>query len=93
MATQTTAKTIDTTPLWEVLRDLPFGDIPEDLTEIDGEWCYSMLCDYCAGELWELASELTRSELDLLAFDLRDQWHTAICERMEWDRSGAYDYS
>jgi hypothetical protein len=43
MATATTERVADLSPLWQSLISLPWSQVPSDLTEIDAHWCYCRL--------------------------------------------------
>ncbi|MGA0200800.1 MAG: hypothetical protein ACO3NK_17085 [Prochlorotrichaceae cyanobacterium] len=76
----------DMTPLWDVLDGLGWHDIPEDLSEIDENWCFNRVVEYCAGELEELAYDASWEFWAGCAYDLRDLWHTARAENAEFRR-------
>lgn len=86
MTTRTTTATIDITPIWEVLVDLGWSYIPSDLSEIDENWCYNRVLEYCAGELEGLAELVPWHEWRDMAYDLRDLWHNAMAEDAEHSR-------
>ena len=77
---------------WEFLDNLGPCSIPEDLSEIDATWIFYTLSESGEAGVEEAALNLDRATLNGLAFDLRDIWHTARCEQLEWDRHGRYDY-
>jgi hypothetical protein len=67
-------------------------DIPEDLSEVDAHWVYCVLSDSTDPFIEDIAEFLGWFTLDGLAYDLRDTWHTARCESMEWERDRPHDY-
>ena len=82
--------TIDTVPFWEILCGLPCASIPDDLSEIDADWCFYSLEEHAC----KLSDEIMADNLDLIpwqtlrdfAYDLRDLWHTARAEAAEFTR-------
>jgi hypothetical protein len=88
----TTATATDLDAIWFHLDGLTDMDIPSDLTEIDAAWIYAVLNDVDSECIQEALMHVTRKELDLYAYDLRDRWHTARCEALDWDRNGRFDY-
>jgi hypothetical protein len=88
----TTSTQLDFQPLWRYLDNLSAKQIPSDLTEIDATWVYYTLQESDDPAVEALMGYVGRRELELLAMDLRDVCHTAMCEQMEWDRHGRYDY-
>ena len=83
---------VDLSPLWAHLDDLPSCEIPSDLTEIDGPWVYYVLYEVDCEQIEEALLHTSRKDMEGLAYDLRDKWHTAICERAEWDANRPHDY-
>jgi hypothetical protein len=77
---------------WDYLNNLGTFSIPEDLSEIDATWVYYMLDDCGEPEVEEAVEALGWADLVSLASDLRDAWHTARCEAMEWERNRPHDY-
>jgi len=77
--------TIETATYWERLKALPSASIPDDLSEIDADFCYYSLEQY-AHTLSE-DTELDRLPWEILrgfAYDLRDLWHTARAEAAQF---------
>ena len=82
MATAT-LPVIDLTPLWEVLDNLGWYDIPSDLTEIDANWCWRALADYPCDEIADLLEAATWEVMHDFAYDLRAAWAEARAEDRE----------
>ena len=70
--------------LWDVLENLSWNEIPTDLTEIDENWCYNRILEYCAGELEEMLERASYENMACMASDLRDIWHDARAEDAQY---------
>jgi hypothetical protein len=73
-------------PLWDALYNLGWSEVPTDLTEIDASWCYFALSELGQDEIDDLLQLAPWDVMNGFAYDLRDAWHTARCEAMEFDR-------
>ena len=76
----------DFAPLWEALDSLGWSEIPTDLTEIDENWCYCKLSELGQDEIDDLLQLVTWETMTGYAYDMRDNWHIARCEAIEFDR-------
>lgn len=74
---------------WRFLRNCP---IESNLEEIDAHWVLLTLQDSGEPDVEEISFNLCQQDLNLLAYDLKDIWHEAICEAMQWDNWDRYDY-
>jgi hypothetical protein len=76
MTAQTMTVT-DLTPLWDVLANLGWHEVPTDLSEIDENWCFNRLIEYCAGELVDLVYQADWEWMNESAQELREIWAEA----------------
>ena len=67
--------------LWDVLDSLTWRDIPSDLTEIDANWCYNRLVEYCDGELTEHLKAADYKDLSNMAYEFRDICNESIADQ------------
>jgi len=58
--------------LRDVLFNLDWCDIPTDLSEIDANWCYNRLYEYCAGEVREHLQVITYEDMTDMADVLKE---------------------
>jgi hypothetical protein len=73
MTTQTTTD-LEQAQLWAALTSLSWFDIPSDLSEVDENWCFNRLVEYCAGELEDLAWRVDWKWMQESAQVLREIW-------------------
>jgi hypothetical protein len=66
--------------LRDVLSNLNWHDIPTDLSEIDANWCYNRLYEYCAGEVREHLHVTTYEDMNAMAGAFKDLWSEAIAD-------------
>ena len=85
--TQATVKSISLEILWDVLHSLTWRDIPSDLTEIDANWCYNRLIEYCDGELSEHLNAAGHDELSNMAYEFRDICNESVADEPCYLRS------
>jgi hypothetical protein len=78
--TQANMKSINLEILWDALDSLTWSDIPSDLTEIDANWCYNRLIEYCDGELSEHLNAAGHDELSNMAYEFRDICNESIAD-------------
>jgi hypothetical protein len=80
------------TTAWEYLLNLSSYDVPTDLSEITESWVFFTLEGSDDPNVEEAATILSWKEVNLMAYDLRDIWHDAKIEQMQWEYNDRYDY-
>ena len=87
---------ITTTPnltaCWQYLTGVPFDGTFDDLEDIPPSWVDSARADAEDPVVLGSLEGLSWKDLQGFAEDLRDYWHTALAEAMQWDRFQRYDY-
>lgn len=66
--------------LHDVLSNLNWHDIPTDLSEIDANWCYNRLYEYCAGEVREHLKTTTYEDMNAMAGAFKDLWSETMAD-------------
>jgi hypothetical protein len=66
--------------LQDILSNLTWSDIPSDLSEIDTNWCYNRLFEYCAGEVREHLKAVTYDDMDFMTCAFKDLLNEAIAD-------------
>jgi hypothetical protein len=69
---QTTMQSDSIDILCDVLFNLNWYDIPTDVSEIDANWCYNRLYEYCAGEVREHLQAITYKDISDMADMLKE---------------------